>query len=61
MPIRELISMDFFTVPSATFRVLFVFVLLSHECRRTLHFNVTEHPTSWLGADGSSMQSPSRV
>ena len=44
--VRELISTDFFTVPSATFRVLFVFVVLSHERRRILPFNVTEHPTA---------------
>ena len=44
--VRELIATDFFTVPSATFRVLFVFVVLSHERRRILHFNVTEHPTA---------------
>ena len=42
----ELISMDFFTVPSATFRVLFVLVILSHERRRIIHFNVTAHPTA---------------
>src|SRR5436309_4126506 len=36
-------SMDFFTVP--TVRVLFVFVVLSHDRRRVVHFNVTEHPT----------------
>ena len=38
-------AIDFFTVPTATFRVLFVFVVLSHERRRVLHFGVTEHPT----------------
>jgi Homeodomain-like domain len=37
-------SMDFFTVPTLTGRVLFVSVLLSHERRRLIHFNVTEHP-----------------
>ena len=42
----ELISMDFFTVPSATFRVLFVLVILSHERRRIIRFNVTAHPTA---------------
>ena len=31
-------AIDFFTVPTATFRVLFVFVVLSHERRRVLHF-----------------------
>jgi len=38
-------AIDFFTVPTATFRVLFVFVVLSHERRRGVHFGVTEHPT----------------
>jgi hypothetical protein len=38
-------AIDFFTVPTATFRVLFVLVVLSHERRRVLHFGVTEHPT----------------
>ncbi|OLB25505.1 MAG: transposase [Acidobacteria bacterium 13_2_20CM_58_27] len=37
--------MDFFTVPTATFRVLFVLVVLSHARRRIVHFAVTEHPT----------------
>jgi hypothetical protein len=37
-------AIDFFTVPTATFRVLFVFVVLSHKRRRVLHFGVTEHP-----------------
>jgi putative transposase len=38
-------AIDFFTVPTATFRVLFVFVVLSHERRQVVHFGVTEHPT----------------
>jgi hypothetical protein len=41
-----LVSIDFFTVPTARFRVLFVFVLLAHHRRRVVHFNVTEHPTA---------------
>ena len=36
--------MDFFTVPTATFRVLFVLVILSHDRRRIVHLNVTDHP-----------------
>jgi transposase InsO family protein len=44
--IGELVSIDFFTVPTATFRVLFVFVVLAHDRRRIVHFNVTEHPTA---------------
>jgi putative transposase len=38
-------AIDFFTVPTASFRVLFVFVVLAHERRRVVHFGVTEHPT----------------
>ena len=43
---KELIALDFFTVPTATFKVLFVLVVLRHDRRRILHFNVTEHPTA---------------
>jgi putative transposase len=43
---RDLIALDFFTVPTATFRVLFVLVMLTHSRRRLVHFNVTEHPTA---------------
>lgn len=43
---RDLVSADFFVVPTAAFRVLFVFVILSHDRRRTLHFGVTSHPTA---------------
>ncbi len=43
---RDLIALDFFTVPTATFRVLFVLVVLTHSRRRLVHFNVTEHPTA---------------
>ncbi len=43
--VEQMASIDFFTVPTATFRVLFVFVVLSHERRRVVHFGVTEHPT----------------
>jgi putative transposase len=44
--IGELVSIDFLTVPTATFRVLFVLIVLAHNRRRILHFNVTEHPTA---------------
>lgn len=37
---------DFFTVPTLTFKVLYVFVILSHDRRRILHVNVTRHPTA---------------
>ncbi|NNE36600.1 MAG: transposase [Rhodothermales bacterium] len=43
---KDLIALDFFTVPTAAFRVLFVLVILSHDRRRILHFNATAHPTA---------------
>src|SRR3990172_5276078 len=44
--VRNLVSRDFFAVPTARLRVLFVLALLAHHRRRVLHFNVTEHPTA---------------
>ena len=41
-----LAAIDFFTVPTATFRILYVFIVLGHDRRQILHFNVTEHPTA---------------
>jgi putative transposase len=47
---REAIpAMDFFSVPTVTFGVLYVFFVIGHDRRRILHFNVTRHPTSaWI-------------
>ena len=48
--IGEIVSIDFFTVPTVGWRVLFVFLVLEHKRRRVLQFGVTEHPTSeWAG------------
>src|SRR5262249_23910376 len=44
--VRNLVSIDFFNVPTAGLRVLFVLVVLAHHRRRGVHFNVTEHPTA---------------
>jgi len=44
--VPDLVSVDFFTVPTATFRVLFVFLVLRHDRRRIVHVNVTKHPTA---------------
>jgi transposase InsO family protein len=44
--VKDIVALDFFTVPTVTFRVLFVLVILAHERRRVVHFNVTEHPTA---------------
>jgi len=43
---KDLVSRDFFVVPTATFRLLFVFLVLSHDRRRLIHFGVTSHPTA---------------
>ena len=41
--------MDFFTIPTATFRVLYGFVIIDQARRKVLHFGVTEHPhTEWV-------------
>jgi putative transposase len=44
--VEDLVSIDFFSVPTAHLRVLFVLVVLAHHRRRVLHVNVTEHPTA---------------
>jgi transposase InsO family protein len=43
---KQTAAIDFFTVPTVTFRVLFCFIVLSHDRRRIVHFNVTEHPSA---------------
>jgi putative transposase len=42
----NMVSIDFFTVPTAKFQILFVLVILSHSRRQVAHFNVTTHPTA---------------
>jgi hypothetical protein len=44
--VKSLVSVDFFTVPTIRFQVLYVFLVLAHDRRRILHFNVTVHPTA---------------
>jgi hypothetical protein len=42
-------AMDFFTVPTLTFGVLYCFFVIAHDRRRILHLNATQHPTSaWV-------------
>lgn len=46
---EAIVALDFFTVPTAMFRVLYCFFVIEHGRRRVLHFNVTQHPTSdWV-------------
>jgi putative transposase len=44
--LQSLVSVDFFTVPTIRFQVLYVFLVLAHERRRIVHFAVTAHPTA---------------
>ena len=39
-------AIDFFVVPTVTFRMVFVLVILAHERRRIVHVAITEHPTA---------------
>jgi hypothetical protein len=45
-PVSQLVSVDFFTVHTVWFEILFVFIVLAHDRRRVVHFNVTAHPTA---------------
>ena len=44
--VKTMVSVDFFTVPAIRFQVLYVFLVLAHDRRRIIHFNVTAHPTA---------------
>ena len=44
--LQQIAAADFFVVPTATWRLLFVLVILAHERRRVVHVAVTEHPTA---------------
>lgn len=44
--LQSTVSIDFFTVPTIRFQILYVFLVLAHDRRRILHFGVTAHPTA---------------
>ncbi len=44
--LADIVAIDFFTVPTATFRILFAFVVLRHDRRMVVHFNATANPTA---------------
>jgi hypothetical protein len=39
-------AMDFFVVPTVTFRLIYVLIVIRHERRKVVHFNITEAPTA---------------
>jgi putative transposase len=46
---EAIVALDLFTVPTATFRVLYCFFVIEHGRRKILHFNVTQHPSAdWV-------------
>ncbi len=46
----DIAAVDFFVVPTVRFRLLYCFVVLRHDRRRVVHFNVSAHPTArWTG------------
>jgi transposase InsO family protein len=44
--IHDIVAIDFFIVPTLTFRLLFGFLVLRHHRRELVHVNVTDHPTA---------------
>jgi putative transposase len=44
--VKNLVSVDFLTVPTVRFQVPHVFLVLAHDRRRVVYFNVTAHPTA---------------
>ena len=44
--LTEIAAIDFFMVPTLTFRLLFGFIVLRHDRRELVHVNVTTHPTA---------------
>jgi hypothetical protein len=44
--VQDLVSLDFFVVPTVTHKVLFALIILANDQRRVVPFNVTEHPTA---------------
>jgi putative transposase len=44
--VGQIMAADFFVVPTATCRLLFVLIIIAHERRRAVHVGVTDHPTA---------------
>jgi len=58
---KDLVSADFFVVPTIAFQLLFVFVILDHDRRRPIHFAVTSNPTAeWTARQLDSSWKSSR-
>ena len=44
--VQAMVSVDFFTVPTLRFQILYAFPVLAHDRRRIVHFGITAHPTA---------------
>jgi len=44
--VKQIAAIDFFTVPTVRFQILYCFIVLRHHRRRIVHFNITMHPTA---------------
>ena len=44
--VKDIAAIDFFTVPTATFRILYCFIVICHHRRKIVHFNVIANPTA---------------
>ncbi len=42
--VPDIAACDFFTVPTVTFRVLYVFIVMRHDRRQIVHFKITTNP-----------------
>jgi hypothetical protein len=42
----DMVAVDFLVVPTIRFKMLFIFVVLSHDRRKVIHFNVTAYPNA---------------
>jgi putative transposase len=58
--VPDIAACDFFIVPTVTFRVLYVFVVLCHDRRQVIHFNLPRIPAPHGPPSKSSMRSPTR-
>ena len=48
--VSDIAAIDFFVVPTVRFQLLYCFIVLRHDRRHVVHFNVTLHPTAcWTG------------
>jgi len=55
--LSQIVPVDFFTVPTIRFEVLYGLLVLAHDRHRVIHFNVTAHPTAqWTSGAASNCE-----